>query len=192
MNYHYKIEGGAKWLLLFYHNLPKGNYFVNESEALSIDTQYKYSILYKFNSTETNFGLINGKYDFLIEFPNSKYNSVRWTQTANPVLTLETSTELDSLGTKIKKINDTETPFRGLARSTANETFIDGDANGLQHHWYSIGLYYYHNFTIPGPNHHVNEISLWIRVFHVLTDQQTLFIHCIGFIFLGPLISQSF
>ena len=30
---------------------------------------------------------------------------------------------------KIKKINDTETPFRGLARSTANETFIDGDAN---------------------------------------------------------------
>ena len=178
MGYSYKIAHGCKWLLLFYHNLPGGGFFNNTGDdPLDIDTPHKYSILYKLNSSTTEFGLIKGKYEFLMEFPNSQYPPVQWTQTSNPVTTTETSNTTESLGTIIKKIDDGELPFRGLARSINSNTFIDGDGHGLDNHWYSIGLFNYHRFTIPGPNHWVNETSLWIRVKHAITKKQIFHFH---------------
>lgn len=73
----YKLN--SFWKLLYYHDFSTEGKWSNVQEANHSIKSDKYSILDKLDSRYK----INGKYEFLLEYPEvSGYN--RWTQTSNP------------------------------------------------------------------------------------------------------------
>ena len=155
----YKEEYGARWLLLFYHMFTVGSYMTLE-EAKSSNSPGKYSILWKLSKLRR----YGKEFEFLFEYPESNLDYIRWTQTANPIETRETSTLKSSLGTVIN--HSSYSYFRGLALSIDTYSYIDGDGRTLGDFWYCIGLRKgWMMSNIPGPiNTAVDQVMLWLRV----------------------------
>lgn len=151
-----KSFDGARWMRIFHHNSKEGTvYWSSRSQLLEgiYNTPYKKSAL-----SEISEFMTNGKYEFLLEYPDidsTKYN--RWTQSNNII-------NKDDLVVKsYSKIHtDFESgtvPFTGLRYSEGNYSAINGDDNNN----YSIG--YLKEDPVPGYGNYINgRIDLWIRI----------------------------
>ena len=181
-------KDGAKWIEVFYHNTNNNTvWFANEAEALHCTSQYKYSRL----DCLEQYRQADGKFEFLLEYPEIPDQFNRWKQTDNPATTEETWTSGATTVTPANEYEgvhiDWEEEFGGLLKSklfSNNNQFIDGSTN-YDHFWFEIGCYNttslqaYKN-TMTGPyNQRVTEVRLYARI----SDEQ---------INLGPTIINKY
>jgi hypothetical protein len=153
----------AFWLKIFDHKFGSGVLFSSEAEALSCNTESKYSILGNITSEFK----MKDKYEFVLEYPGTEgYN--RWRQSSFPSETTETVTGYEPL-----KLTWTNLGWGGLARSSRSAfAFIDGSPN-VSTWYFTIGAFKDAKsvsplFTpngIPGPINCVGfpEVVLWLR-----------------------------
>ena len=167
---HIKYLENKKWMLVFHHDIhEKKNYFSkNEDEFLYSNTKEKFSIL---GYLDDSFR-IRGNFEFLLEYPDVEGFNM-WTQTVNPLKTQPNQ----SNGYKPGKISFPRYSWNGLARSTSNASFLDGDPTS-SNWFYAIGQKEeWVNSAIPGPYDLANEpyskdiekygtfeVKLWIRI----------------------------
>jgi hypothetical protein len=132
--YEIKTEYGCNWLKVFFHNSTGGIFFKSKEEAKYIISDEKYSILNKINPMLR----INGKYEFLLEYPNG--NSNQWKQTNSPLEEKETtiSEHYNVMGYEEVNITMRENNWGGLALSTSLKTLIEGSI-GHDNWFYAIG-----------------------------------------------------
>jgi len=150
---------GATWLKLFYHNSVGSIYFANRNEALYTIGTSKYSILSTLN---TSF-IVNGAYEFLLEYPNVPgYN--RWRQNLRPMDNPDVTGSVAS-GYSPIHIDWNEMYWGGLVLSSQSSTLLDGSCH-TSHFWYSIGetsKTYSPGYPGPYPNI-VTQCYLWVRI----------------------------
>ena len=160
-----KRENGASWARVFYHNNRGGStMFANETEAKSVDTAYKFSVL----GALDNYKDSTGNWEFMLQYPrdiSGKYN--RWKQTANPATTtVANGTGSETApGYSAVHIDWNYDYWGGLTKSTAKETFINGSV-GHGAWFYAIGAYVAWKGGIPGPNDTAvyKGTELWSRI----------------------------
>jgi len=122
----------AYWDLVFEHISSNGNFFNGANYAYNCDTPYLYSSLIYMD----NKYIINGSYEFLLEYPElSGYN--RWSQSNNPMY--ETESNKQATGYKAISIKWSGRYWGGLCKSKSSETYIDGSTLHSDVWWYSIG-----------------------------------------------------
>lgn len=187
-------KDGAKWVEVFYHNTNNNTvWFTDEAEALHCTSQYKYSRL----DCLEQYRQADGKFEFLLEYPEIPDQFNRWKQTDNPVKVEEQNL---STGDTVTKANgfesihiDWDVIFGGLLKTsgTLTSALLNGVTNNVGRWWYAIGAYdgYTEGSTtgIPGPygnngivNHSiVSEVKLYARI----SDEQ---------INLGPTIINKY
>ena len=160
--YEIQKKYNAIWLKIFYHNSTSQIFFQNKTEALNCNLFHKYSILNEIN----NKFLINGKYEFLLEYPELiGYN--RWFQTQNPLY----QNDNNRIGYSSINLSWTGKYWEGLGLSNNEGTFLDG-SNYLNYWWYSIGSINSDGGLnkFPGPaisntiGYYVSYVYLWIRI----------------------------
>ena len=121
-----KRENGASWARVFYHNNRRGTtLFANETEAKSVDTAYKFSVL----GALDNYKDSTGNWEFMLQYPKDltgKYN--RWKQTGNPATTTiaNGNGSANAPGYSAVHIDWIQNYWGGLTKSTASQTFING------------------------------------------------------------------
>ena len=132
-------KDGAKWVEVFYHNTNNNTvWFANEAEALHCTSQYKYSRL----DCLEQYRQADGKFEFLLEYPEIPDQFNRWKQTDNPITIKETSNS-----TVVSTVNgyeaihiDWSNAFGGLIKSNQPCTLLDGSTNS-KFWFYAIGGY---------------------------------------------------
>jgi hypothetical protein len=132
--YELKTEFGCNWLKVFFHNSTEGIFFSSKEEARYIITEEKYSILNKINTMMK----INGKYEFLLEYPTGYSN--QWKQSNSPLEEKETTTSEHYNVSGYEEVNITmrDNYWGGLALSTSPYTLIEGSI-GHDTWFYAIG-----------------------------------------------------
>ena len=168
-----KSAYSATWAEVFYHNYGFSNRLFSNAndwaEAKSVDLVDKYSILGQLEKFRAN---TSQKFEFLLEYDNSSLSSGynRWKQTANPVTTslsdgTSTADIVSATGYEDVHIDWTAHAWKGLARSTVSNTFIDGSM-GSSSWWYAIGAKDSYQSGIPATNSIAvtNGIHLWVKV----------------------------
>jgi len=165
--YYTKNQHGCIWLKIFHHNGYGGSMFRDFSHALSSDEPNLYSILHKITDSYK----INGKFEFLLEYPElSGYN--RWKQSYHPIN--ENDDVRPVRGYEAISISWQTEYWGGLTKSSRiGNTLIDGSC-GHSYWFYSIGAYQNNEWIIakcpstknciPGPSGSVREVILWVRV----------------------------
>ena len=154
------------WLKVFFHNSTGNIKFKDPKEALHCDLPQKYSILDTINSNMKT----NGKYEFIIEYPNEVY--YQWRQTKNPIYEYEILNKNEATGFDlIHKGNDYN--MSGLVRSTLEvngyiNSLLDGNP-GNSYWYFAIGMYEdiidsYLNADIPAYGKTVNFVKLWLKI----------------------------
>lgn len=173
VNYRIRTFRGAWWFRIFYHNL-KGGFFINESEAKSSNSQYKFSILGDINDHPDEWK-INDIFEFLLIYPG-KTGFNRWKQTIFPL-----SEDSSLLSDKVTGFEDVScswitNKWGGLAKITTPiwddessqiiPSLLKGTIGSIN--WfYSIGYYGKHaNFknSMPSNDGETTEVELWIRI----------------------------
>ena len=164
----YKDIFNIKWKLVFYHKFENNaDLFKDEAEAKQTNQAKKYSILGKIDSRYQ----INKEYEFLLEYPKFAGYFNHWAQTKNPIY----ANANEDNGYRAINVSWTENDWRGLAKSSSGNTYIDGSP--FNSSWfYSIGLYNNWKNAIPAnlelgnyeesqkENYTVREVLLWIRI----------------------------
>ena len=166
---HYKEVSNRKWMLVFYHKFVKNeDLFKNKTEALFSNTENKYSILSKINPSFR----INGRYEFLLEYPRFQGYFNHWSQRINPI----NAQPNEDNGYKPINISWTNQSWHGLALSSTSNTLIDGSPYN-ETWFYSIGSITNWGNTIPSyvdlylfpeserSKYITTEVMLWIRVY---------------------------
>ena len=156
------------FLKVFHHYAESGELFENESEALSCNLPNKYSIL----SEITDEYKINGKFEFLINYPNeSRY--FRWRQLNNPVEELEVENISTAEGFESIYPSDLPNKWGGLVRTNITyegkiSSLLDGNP-GSDFWYFAIGMYKdntWESYGFPAYQEDLptNYTSLWMRV----------------------------
>ena len=175
----YMNRNGAKWLLIFNHDLEKSNYrfFPSRDAALYSNDENMFSRLSQINELS----IINNKYEFILEYPPLP-DYIQWTQDLNPITTFESNTSNSSLNINIKHIQG-YSKFRGLMRSTVEMSLLDGDGNDLGLYFYSVGTVSYgEGNSLPGPYKEnggslsSKQCKLWLRISHFIATCQKNFL----------------
>ena len=160
-NFRFKYDLNVYWMKIFHHNSTGNIYFNSKSEALSCNSEKKFSLLGNLGEYDK----IDGFFEFLLEYPElSGYN--RWKQEVNPLLIAENSNLSPATGYQPISISWNGSFWGGLVKSSHSDTFLDGSTN-IEYYWYSIGqLFDYKNTGgFPGPNNIiVKECILWLRI----------------------------
>lgn len=172
-------KDGAKWVEVFYHNTNNNTeWFANEAEALHCTSQYKYSRL----DCLEQYRQADGKFEFLLEYPEIPDQFNRWKQTDNPAITEEIN------GSAVSNVNgyeaihiDWSNEFGGLIKSNQPCTLLDGSTN-FKFWFYAIGCYgiddlessnwagklpgQYQSSSLPGylSDNPAHEVRLYARV----------------------------
>lgn len=151
------------YMLLFYHNISKGDKFTTEKDFLFANSKMKYSL---FGYLNDNYMYDGTKFEFLLEYPDVQ-TYVFWTQNVNPWLApTDTYIEYTCRGKTLVE----NQKFTGLTRHTKSKsTFIDGN-NDTGNWYYSVGstIIWRGSNVMPGsytnttPAIHV--IRIWVRV----------------------------
>ena len=165
--YEYLSFNGSLWVKIFYHNFENRATFANETEALNVNTDDKYSILGEISNEHR----INGKFEFVLYYPSiiGKYN--QWRQTKNPSKEYDYAGKNKAVGYEPVHIDWTNNSWGGLVRSLpANNivsSFIDGSV-GVGAWFYCIGKFPktdgWDNSNVPGPVNGVDEVYLLMKV----------------------------
>lgn len=181
----YKLvtKQGVKWLLVFHHNTHNNTeWFKDEEEALHCNSKYKYSILDELEYFRGS----DGKFEFLLEYPEIPNQYNRWKQTDNPATVQEDygDSVIPSNGYEAIHI-DWSDIFGGLLKHKPGggvdtaRTFLDGSTNMGSMWFYSIGCYNsssvnwlnalpgQHQFSyLPGyeSSNPAHEVNLYVRL----------------------------
>lgn len=166
--YKYKSFNGSLWTLIFYHNATFNATFDDENEVLSSNKEDKYSIIGEIRSSHR----IDGKYEFLFEYPqySGKYN--QWKQRNAPHKEIDYAGKTQALGYEPINIDWSGSYWGGLQRLKIAEyypTYIKGSFSS-DLWFYSIGKFSevsesWAKPIIPGPNGQSDkEVYLWMRV----------------------------
>ena len=158
-----KVENGATWARVFYHNCVNGSeLFTSEAEALSTNSRYKFSVL----SSLKNYRNSNGDFEFLLQYPNdtNKYN--RWIQTDNPT---EVTLPYVSGNTTVKgyqaiHIDWTGYYWGGLYKSENTKVSLINGSAGHGEWFYAIGAYSKYSLGIPSYDSTATVTELWTRI----------------------------
>ena len=166
------------WLKVFFHNHTTKVNFENEKEARHCNSEYKYSILDKINPHMK----IEGKYEFIMDFPDESDVFIRWEQDQNPVEENDGKAQADGFHIIDDKRPPNSIGFYGLTISTFKSLdkvncFLDGMPSGGGW-YYAIGMYIdstsdYKTEGIPAYKEHVKSLRLWIKM-----DPMRLFRRC--------------
>ena len=154
----YKLERNAIWLLLFHHDVTIGDFFYSHEEGKRClnYTGGKYSILYTLNKEYR----INGKFEFLLEYPEIN-KSNQWRQSNNP-LHQPLIYNKNVTGYTPIDIQMTDNAWCGLYYH-ASSALLAGSYDGRWH--YAIGATNKEFFPcFPGPGTSSKIVSLWVRV----------------------------
>ena len=173
--YETKYQYECTWLKIFYHKSTGGVFFKNFSQSMfSLDPNL-YSI---FSFLDDRFK-INGKFEFLLEYPElSGYN--RWRQALLPWNNDEIT---GNAAEGYENVYNTWSGsyWGGLVKSNHGcgvHTLIDGSAGTIYWH-YAIGCTStYYSPQYPGPDGYlVVECCLWIRLSDTsLLNKETIII----------------
>ena len=159
---------GSFWLKLFYHNCDGNVKFKDEKEALHCNSEQKYSILSNINPSMR----INGKYEFILEYPGDVY--YRWRQTRSPINEYESASQREALGFEPIHQGSGKLNISGLVRTTIKvadkyiNCLFDGQP-GVSLWYFAIGVYEatepaYLTKDIPAYSNTVKSVKLWIRI----------------------------
>jgi hypothetical protein len=152
------LDDGSVWAKVFYHYNRGGTVlFTSNEEALHSNTSDKFSRLFlleKFRATD-------GKFEFLLEYPDDLTGYNRWKQTTNPIV--ETAGNTGVIGYEGISISWSVNYWGGLEYNGGVSSFIDGSVYSTS--WFfAIGCKTAWNNSIPGPNVAVSLVELWVRV----------------------------
>ena len=136
----YKLvtKQGVKWLLVFHHNTHNNTeWFKDEEEALHCNSKYKYSILDELEYFRGS----DGKFEFLLEYPEIPNQYNRWKQTDNPTEVMEPGGNTATFANGYEEVHiDWSRNFGGLLKDIRNRTFLNGTLN-TSNWYYAIGCY---------------------------------------------------
>ena len=158
------------FVLVFYHDSSRYEYFSNPDEVLFSQTKYKQSVL---EYIDEDFKIESNNYEFILQYPDYEGYEIHWTQSLNPI----DNTTINNVLSENISCTHNNSEFLGLSLSYEyTETYIDGTPGSLPNisYWYSIGAYrnYTVNGDIPGPRingtgYPVKKVLLYIRIIDV-------------------------
>lgn len=168
------LSDGSLWARVFYHNCKEGaDLFTSLAQIKSVNTDTKYSKL----SSLSNYKFSDGKYEFLLRYPNlsaTQYN--RWKQTNSPCdefITTTTAGDGTATGYTAVHIDWTGQYWGGLTRqnsdaSTITNTYLSGSV-GHGSWFYALGATSSWGIGIPaylsGQNYaNWGSVELWVRI----------------------------
>ena len=164
-----KVENGATWARVFYHNNVEGSVlFANEAEALSTNSRYKFSVL---NNLE-NYRNSSGTFEFMLQYPNDTTQYNRWIQKDNPAkVTVANGTGNETAsGYKAVHVDWTGNYWGGLTRSTATSACLINGSVGHGNWFYAIGAYSRYDKGIPSYSATATATELWARIDNLSTE----------------------
>ena len=167
-----KVENGATWARVFYHNNVEGSVlFANEAEALSTNSRYKFSVL---NNLE-NYRNSSGTFEFMLQYPNDTIQYNRWIQKDNPAkVTVANGTGNETAsGYKAVHVDWTGNYWGGLTRSTATSACLINGSVGHGNWFYAIGAYSRYDKGIPSYSATATATELWARIDNLTTEGKT-------------------
>ena len=167
-----KVENGATWARVFYHNNVEGSVlFANEAEALSTNSRYKFSVL---NNLE-NYRNSSGTFEFMLQYPNDTTQYNRWIQKDNPAkVTVANGTGNETAsGYKAVHVDWTGNYWGGLTRSTATSACLINGSVGHGNWFYAIGAYSRYDKGIPSYSATATATELWARIDNLTTEGKT-------------------
>lgn len=168
------LSDGSLWARVFYHNCKEGaDLFTSLAQIKSVNTDTKYSKL----SSLSNYKFSDGKYEFLLRYPNlsaTQYN--RWKQTNSPCdefITTTTAGDGTATGYTAVHIDWTGLYWGGLTRQNSNantitDTYLSGSV-GHGNWFYALGATSSWGIGIPaylsGQNYaNWGSVELWVRI----------------------------
>ena len=167
--YNYMFFKNRMWLRVFFHNFTGKVMFNSEDEAIFTNSSQKFSIL----SLISDVYRINGKYEFILEYPDDKL-WWWWSQKNNPIYEIEVEGvyRVDGFESYFSSV-ETEL-WGGLVKTSLkmNErinSLLDGNP-GVENWNFGIGMYnwtYYPRNELGFPPHegsYSTILNLWLRV----------------------------
>ena len=153
----------ADYLLIFYHNIKKGDVFTSEKDFLFANKETKYSI---FGYIDDSYKFDQKNFEFLIEYPDDNTHGF-WYQNTNPWFA-----EHDSDVGYISKGNNFKGSVKltGLTKFPYPETYVEGCTTSKTQWYYSIGSTrgWGESKSIPGSYNSgtppLYEVFLWMRI----------------------------
>lgn len=171
-----KYFEGAQWAKVFEHNNHAGTVlFTSITEVRHSETTDKYSRLYLLDSLTDK----NGKYEFLLQYPDdiaNQYN--RWKQTNNPLNEFVTTTSAGdgkAAGYEAVHIDWNTNYWGGLTRQNSDassiaSTYLSGSV-GHTNWFFAIGCASAWSGGIPGPNVAITgRAQLWVRIDNLVDE----------------------
>lgn len=168
------LEDGSVWMKIFYHNNVGGTVlFSTISEIEHTNTEHKYSLLYILDNV--NYKGSDGKFEFMLTYPEDTVKYNRWKQTNNPcdefVATTSTG-EGTAAGYEAIHIDSSSNYWGGLTRQNSGTTLASTYLSGSVGHgnwFYAIGAIAKHQTGIPmatgfGADSTDSIVELWLRI----------------------------
>lgn len=163
------LSDGSQWARIFHHNNRGGTVlFTSLAECQSSRTADKISYL----NILGNLKGTDGKYEFLLEYPDDSTGYNRWKQTNNPCDEFITQTSDGSgvaTGYTAVSCSWTQSYWGGLTRQNSSATvyspcYLSGSV-GHGNWFYAIGAASTHGVGIPTWNGSTSSIvDLWVRL----------------------------
>ena len=173
------LNDGSVWARIFYHNnKAKTVLFKTVDECRNTQTEDKYSRLYLID----NFRGSDGKFEFMIKYPNNSTGYNRWKQSNNPCNEYwpHTADVYETVeGYEPISISWTASNWGGLCRQNENPTtlsscYLSGSV-GHSNWFYSIGAANTHYDGIPTWNGSTDSVvELWIRIDNAFINRDNL------------------
>lgn len=188
------LDDNSVWALIFEHNCQGGTVlFESVDEARNTQSANKYSRLYLLDN-ESFKSISDGKYEFMLCYPDDTSDYNRWKQTNNPCNEYKGTDDgtLTADGYEAVSIAWTSNYWGGLTRqnedkTTINRTFISGSV-GSSAWYYAIGTFIAWNDGMPactdltGGNTIgiTGRVQLWVRIDNTnATDGFKIYDKCI-------------
>lgn len=162
------LSDNSTWALVFEHNCVGGTVkFTSYNEVMNTQTANKYSrlnILDKFKGSD-------GKFEFMLKYPDDTTAYNRWKQTNNPCKEFKgySDSSLTVDGYEAVSIAWTGNAWGGLNRQNSDETdispcFLSGTV-GHSNWYYAIGASSSHVNGMPTYNNGstAGRVQLWVR-----------------------------
>lgn len=162
------LSDGSLWGRIFYHNCKQGSeLFTSLAQIKDVNTDTKYS---KLNSI-SKYKLSNGKYEFLLRYPNQSTGYNRWRQTNAPqdeFVTITPDGSGKAAGYEAIHIDWKDNYWGGLTRQSSDTSsyspcYLSGSV-GHGNWFYAIGAATTHQQGIPSYTSTWGSVELWVRL----------------------------
>lgn len=163
------LSDGSLWARIFYHNIKDSTVlFSSVSEARNTQTADKYSRLYLLD--DDTYKGSDGKFEFMLCYPNDTTQYNRWKQTNNPCsIYTGGGTGTFVPGYEAIHIDWAGNSWGGLERNSSDAssiqyTYLDGSV-GFGNWWYAIAPIEVYEYGMPGPSVTTSSVAeVWVRI----------------------------